>query len=438
MNRQMTRRQAARRLTISAISVSILVVPLSAPAAVLDTQAAEPTRIAAPAIDAADPAVVPGDPVEEGRVGAAAEPKLVERVLRERQILGTRLRGNVFIDGLPVSPDQVQIGRALELRRARLSFSRQLARRWVAEGAVELASGRAELRDLYLRKNFDRLGAVTIGNQSEPMGLNELTSPLTQPLLEPSLATALVPGRNFGIAIGNRHDRLQYQAGVFGAGTQQEGRRDLGSAVTARLTHRVIDAFGEVRHVGLGFSHRELSSSEQFRSVPEVGVGQEQLVDTGVIDGSRKTLRASLEYIQTHGRWTVLGEVIGVRVSRDAASQLQFGGAYVEASWMAWGDGPRYADADAILSRSPVTSKATWGNAWGNGNLALTARLSRIDLSDDDIQGGTETNLTLGATWDLNQRTRLAANLVHFVELTGPNAAAESSLALAVRFQYAW
>lgn len=46
--------------------------------------------------------------------------------------------------------------------------------------------------------------------------------------------------------------------------------------------------------------------------------------------------------------------------------------------------------------------------------------------------------MTLGLAWDLNQRSRLAANLVHFVELTGPNAQAEKSLALALRFQYAW
>lgn len=433
----MTPCEALRRLSVTAISVGFLVIPLAALAGGNESQGAEATPVAAPIVEQTDPAGTVKDETEVVE-DAATEPKLVERVLRERQVLGTRFRGNVFIDGLPVSPDQVQIGQSLELRRARVSFSRQLALRWVAEGSVELASGRLELKDLYVRRNFDRIGAVTIGNQSEPMGLNELASPLSQPLLEPSLATALVPGRNFGIAVGNRHDRLQYQAGIFGAGTQQEGRRDLGSAFTARLTHRLIDSSGEVRHVGLGLSHRELSGSEQFRSVPEVGVGQEQLVDTGVIDGSNKTLRASIEYIQTGARWTLLSEMIGVRVSRDSASELQFGGAYVEASWIAWGAGPLYDDADAILARAPVASKATLGNAWGNGNLALTMRLSRIDLSDGDIQGGTETNLTVGATWDLSQRTRLAANLVHFVELTGPNADAESSFALALRFQYAW
>lgn len=432
--------KATSGLTIMAVGVSLLGTALPVLPAEGELPEAAPTQVPAPATGHANPAAaISGNDAGDATTEAPAErPTLVERVLHEREILGTRFRGNVFIDALPVSPDSVQFGSSLELRRWRLGFRRQLPRRWEWTGSVELSNGAMELKDLYLRKHFDRVGAVTIGNQSEPMGLNELASPLSQPLLEPSLATALVPGRNFGIALGNRHKNFQYLAGVFGSGTQQEGRRDVGAAFTARLTHRLIDSSGEVRHFGFALSDRKLVGSEQFRSVPEVGVGQAQLVDTGSIDGARKTQRASFEYIQTFGRLSLLGELIRVRVSRDAGTQLQFGGAYVEATWMAWGEGPLYDDADAVLSRAPVTSKATWGKAWGRGNLALTARLSRIDLSDEDIQGGTETNVTLGVTWDLDQRSRVAANLVRFVELTGPNAQAERSLALALRFQYAW
>jgi phosphate-selective porin len=127
-----------------------------------------------------------------------------------------------------------------------------------------------------------------------------------------------------------------------------------------------------------------------------------------------------------------------VRVTRVDAPELQFGGAFIEGGWVVWGDGMRYDDGKAVSSNAPVDTRARWGDAQGRGNLTLTARLSRIDLSDDDIQGGTETNLSLGAAWDLNDRTRIAANIVRFVELTGPNAEAEQSMALAIRYQYAW
>lgn len=436
----MTSGQATSGLKIVAVGVGLLSMALPVGAAGDELPKAEPTQIPAPAASQSSSATALSEIDDGGAHPPAPEERanFVERVLHEREILGTRFRGNLFIDGLPVSPDGVQIGSSLELRRARLGFSRELPLRWDLIGQVELSNGRMELKDLYLRRHFGRVGAVTVGNQSEPMGLGELTSPLSLPLLEPSMATALVPGRNFGITLGNRHHNFQYVAGAFGSGTQQEGRRDVGSAFTGRLTHRVIAGSGEVRHLGFALSDRKLGGNEQFRSVPEVGVGQAQLVDTGSIEGARKTQRASFEYIQTFGRLSLLGELLRVRVSRDPGAQLRFGGAYIEATWMVWGEGPLYDDADAVLSRAPVTSKATWGDAWGRGNLAVTARLSRIDISDDDIQGGTETNVTLGLAWDLNQRSRLAANLVHFVELTGPNAQAEKSLALALRFQYAW
>ncbi len=363
---------------------------------------------------------------------------MIERVLKPREVLGTTIRGHIFIDGLPLSPDGLQIGKAAELRRARISFGRQLPLRWEVLGSAELASGRVELRDLFVRRGFASLGTFTIGNQSEPMGLDELTSALSQPFLEPSLPTALVPRRNFGVMLANRNGDLHYQAGVFGSGTEQEGRRDLGSAITARLTHRRLLADGEVRHLGVALSSRNVNGREQFRSVPEIGIGQEFSVDTGGIDDTSRTLRAGAEYLATFSRVALQSEVLLVRVERDAATDLQFEGAYVQAAWTVWGDGARYDDGNAVLVRAPVADAVRRGEVFGRGNLAVSARLSSLDLSDDDIDGGRQVNLTLGATWDIGPRTRIAGNIVRVIDITGPNAQAKNTTALAVRFQYAF
>ncbi len=387
----------------------------------------------------------PEDPAESREPAEAREPpegpanpRLDERVLRERTVFGTMFRGHFFIDGLPLSPDGLQVGKAIELRRARLSFSRQLPLRWEVLGSAELSSGSFELRDLYVRRRFDPLGTFTVGNQSEPMGLDELTSALSQPLLEPGLPTALVPGRNFGIMVGNRYGDLHYQAGAFGSGTQQEGRRDVGSGLSARLTHRQRRDDDSVRHLGVSISSRSIDGGERFRSVPEIGINQPFSVDTGSIDDADRTLRAGIEYLATFGRYALQAEWIAARVGRAGGQDLQFQGTYVEATWTAWGEGARYDDGDAVLTRAPVASRARWGDAWRRGNLALSARLSRIDLSDEDIEGGQQLNLTLGASWATNPRTRLAANLVHFIAVSGPSAEADGDTAIAVRYQYAF
>ena len=40
------------------------------------------------------------------------------------------------------------------------------------------------------------------------------------------------------------------------------------------------------------------------------------------------------------------------------------------------------------------------------GAVELAARLSELDLSDGNIIGGEETNLTFGLNWDINQNVR--------------------------------
>ncbi len=375
---------------------------------------------------------------EQSSSGKPPNPaEVAERLLHQRTVLGMSFHGHVFIDGLPLTPEGLQVGQAIDVRRARVQFDRRLVRNWELRGSAELLSGAVELKDLYVRRRFARLGTFTIGNQSEPFGLDELTSALSLPLLEPSLPTAMVPGRNFGIVLGNRRGNFLYQIGVFGAGTEQEGRRDLGSAATGRLTHRILADDGAVRHFGVAISARGLDS-EQLRSIPEVDVDHEHLVDTGEIADASRTRRIALEYLQTFGALTAQAEAMRTRVSRDPGPALAFGGAHVELGWTLWGAGPVYDDADAVFARAPVASPARWRDAWGRGNLVVSARLSRIDLTDQDITGGTETNLTLGATWDFSPRSRLAANIVRVVDLTGPRADADDSTAIAVRFQYAW
>lgn len=372
-------------------------------------------------------------------VGDSAQSPLIERVLKPATVLGTTLRGHLFIDGLPLRSDSEEFGRNLELRRARVSFERNVLHGWSVRGSVELVSGRAELKDFYVRRTFERMGTFTIGNHTEPFGMDRITSPLTQPFLERSLPTALAPDRTFGVSLSQRAGPWLLQGGLFGSGTRQEGLRDLGSALTLRAVGRWETSDGDLLHAGLAYSHRRTDvDALRFKTVPEIGLGTPILVDTGRIEGARDVDKLGLEFARTFGRTAVQAEPIAVRVTRSDASALSFQGASVQASWCVFGTPALYDDAAGVFTRAPVDAPAHWNDAWRRGNLILSARLSRIDLTDGNVRGGTETNLTLGATWDLNSHTRFAANAVHLLELTGPERAAEGSTSLAIRFQYAW
>lgn len=386
-------------------------------------------------------ALVPGSPppTRGGVASDAAQSPLIERVLKPAKVLGTTLRGHLFIDGLPLRSDSEEFGRNLELRRARLSFERNVLQGWSVRGSVELVSGRAELKDFYVRRSFERVGTLTIGNHTEPFGMDRIASPLSQPFLERSLPTALAPDKTFGVSLSRRTGHWLLQGGLFGSGTRQEGVRDLGSALTVRTTRRWEVGGGDLLHVGLAYSHRRTDvDGLRFKTVPEIGLGTPILVDTGQIEGARDVDKLGLEFARTFGRAVLQAEPIVVRVTRTDAPALTFQGAAVQASWSVFGTPSLYDDVAGVFTRAPVDAPARWNEAWRRGNLSLSARLSRIDLTDRNVRGGTETNLTLGATWDLNSQMRLAANAVYLLDLTGRERAAEGSTSLAVRFQYAW
>jgi phosphate-selective porin OprO/OprP len=42
----------------------------------------------------------------------------------------------------------------------------------------------------------------------------------------------------------------------------------------------------------------------------------------------------------------------------------------------------------------------------------MAARFSSLDLNDEEVEGGSSDNMTLGVNWYLNRQIRLTANMV--------------------------
>ena len=102
---------------------------------------------------------------------------------------------------------------------------------------------------------------------------------------------------------------------------------------------------------------------------------------------------------------------------------------YAEISWFPR-EGRRHYDAQ----------QARFGaiDDVGHATVQFSARVSHLDLSDHDVDGGRETNVTFAANWYLTERARLGANLVKVIQLDGGpfHGAAQGDYAFVLRLQY--
>ena len=54
----------------------------------------------------------------------------------------------------------------------------------------------------------------------------------------------------------------------------------------------------------------------------------------------------------------------------------------------------------------------SWSQGWW-GAFEIGARISHLDLNDEDIRGGIESNLTLGLNWHMLSNLRFTLNAIY-------------------------
>jgi phosphate-selective porin OprO/OprP len=111
------------------------------------------------------------------------------------------------------------------LRRAWIEFEAAFNRSWTFEGQIAPFNREEPIENLAIGYSGSAPLVVVLGNVKEPFSLEELTSSNDITFMERSLANALVPGHNTGLAIGVSGERWTAVAGVFGGNLNDQGRR---------------------------------------------------------------------------------------------------------------------------------------------------------------------------------------------------------------------
>lgn len=182
---------------------------------------------------------------------------------------------NIDVNGTNVINDSY-------IRRARIFFKGH-NKDWAYKAQFNLDDNRGELKrkggvveDLYIRyTGFGKAAKITVGKQSSPFGLEELTSSKDISSLERSASTILFAGgRHYGVQVHGAAGMFTYGIGAFEADKAFLANNDeyidivdddaASIAIVGRVTAAPINENGNVLHFGAGFIEAP-DNSQNFR-----------------------------------------------------------------------------------------------------------------------------------------------------------------------------
>lgn len=250
------------------------------------------------------------------------------------------------------------------IRRARLYLSGH-ANDWSYKVQFNVGNGNGGTHeDLYIRYNgWGKQAVVTVGNQNEPFGLEQLESSKDISYLERSAVTeAYVPGRQEGILFSGQRGDITYALGIF----EDDGIND-GTAVTGRVTYAPIKSAEQVLHFGLAHSNRD-----------------EDVDITG------------LELAYVKGSYHIQSEFISSE-ENDASRE----GLYVQAGWIITGETRPY--------KNGIFKRVKPGNSSGAWELVVRYEEGDGAYSDEELGSTDATSYGIGVNYYLNKFIRIGA-----------------------------
>ncbi len=323
--------------------------------------------------------------------------------------------------------DKAALSEGSELRRSRLSVAGTFLTDWQYRVEYEF-SGTTGVTDAYVSYNANKPLIVTLGQFKQPFGMEAYASDKNLTFMERGLPFAFVTVRAPGIGVGTSGARWSLNGGLFGepVGNAQAGNDGYGAA--GRFTYAPILTDEGVLHLGLGATWREPTennssntsgakfSTVRFRSKPESNILAQRFVDTGEIRNVDQYTTTGLELAGAIGPASLQAEYQTTQVTRDNGPSLDFSGWYAQAAYTLTGEKRPYR-ADRGYFDGIRPSHNFGKDGWGAFEVAL--RLSSIDLSDGDINGGRERNASAALNWYLNPFLRVSANVIKVLETDG-------------------
>lgn len=355
----------------------------------------------------------------------------------EIPLIGGGWGGEIFID-VPLNGEPE--GAQITLRRAKAWYARNFGNDWRLKMTADYTDGGGlELSNTYFTYSGWDKTLLTLGINDPAFSLESVSQSAALTFMERGLVVnALAERRSGGVTFLRRNPKSILNASLILFNVSRDDLQEDGQGLVFHYVHSPI-RIGRTRsvHVGGSLSYRWNTSEEntRFRSRPEVATINDYFVDTGEIAGAEKNGRIGLEASHVAGRFSWQSEIIAARIQRVDMANVYFWGAYAYASWFLTDDSRNYNFGSGSFEKIHVNKPVREGG-WGAFELGF--RASYLDLSDGDVIGGREKNLSLGLNWYLNRHLRLMANVVKVMEVDRPGSEfdGQDPLSFSLRFQW--
>ena len=346
-------------------------------------------------------------------VKASINPKGKLKFQSETGDFQYQLGGRIMTDAAFYNDDVTDLASGTEFRRTRLFVKGRMYKNWIFKANIDWAGNATAIKDMYLGYDFDPM-VIRFGQFGESGGMEDISSSKYITFMERSLPhLAFAPAaRRIGVALNTYGNNWSWAGGIFGEGDSADGGDDEGSGFSTRLTYTPWRSGKNMLHLGASFQARDPETNTlRFRARPEAHIDSTRFVNTGTMEAIDSYTTSGLELAMVNGPFSFQSEYLTTGVDRkNGLSDLDFDGYYLYGSWFVTGEYRPYDVKSGTFGRVKPKRNISQG---GIGAWELALRFSHLDLNDNDIRGGKESNTTLGLNWYVNPNIRFMFNYIY-------------------------
>ncbi len=302
-----------------------------------------------------------------------------------------------------------------EFRRARFFSSGILYENINYKLQLDFTGGKVSMKDAYIKiKKIPLIGSFTVGHFKEPLRFDALTSSKHISFMERALLIDFSQERNNGFMINNdfMNKKISFQSGFFRAADKFGNDKDAnnGYAFTSRITGMIIKTHNQTLHVGLSYSYRKPNLGlYEIESSPEAHLSEWKYIKTGDIVEVQNVNLTNIELVFIHHSLSLQSEFLLNR-TYTLTQGLQFVSYYSQLSYFLTGEKKKIKNSYSAFDR--IKPKHNYGKG-GIGAIEFAVRYSHSDLDYKSVNGGIQSDFTIGLNWYLNPATRFMLNYIY-------------------------